>query len=156
MTEHQSRVLIKRFQTMQRWEQGMWMMLNTFVTLMAFFVKWRHLPYYYMVGPLIIILLIGPRLYKQYKKKQCQLLENNLIKLPADWDHQVSIFTRYAGWQFILYIAFILAYFMPGLWAYAVIGILYLGSLLLEWLVRRKQAEVAWYLESFQPHETIH
>lgn len=155
MTEHQSPVLIKRFQKMQRWEQGNWMLLNTFVTLMAYFAKRQDSPYY-LVGVLVLILFIGPKLYRQYKKKQRQLLENNLVKLPPDWDQRMSAFTHYAGWQFILYIIFILAYFLPRMWAYAAIATLYLSSLVLEWRVRRKQAEVAWYLEAYQPNENIH
>ncbi|MFH1207469.1 MAG: hypothetical protein V1668_02575 [Patescibacteria group bacterium] len=153
MAEHQSHLIIKRFQAMQRWEQGSWMALNTLITVMAYIAKRQDSPYY-MVGAIVLVLFVGPKLYRLYKKKQRQLLGNNSVKLPVDWDRRMSAFTHYAGWQFILYLAFVLAYFLPRAWAYATMAILYVVSLALEWRVRRKQAEVAWYLQAYQPHES--
>lgn len=153
MTEHQSHIVMKRFSRLQNWEDWNWRGLNLVFLIMVITARIYHYPAYYLWGLLVLILFAGPKLYRQYQKKRKALLENNLVKLPPDWDKRMSIFTRFAGWRFILLIFFCATYFLSGLWMYVILGLLYILSWLIERFAKREQDKVIQYIESYQPNE---
>jgi hypothetical protein len=154
MTDHQSHIVIRRFNRLQQWEEWNWRGINLVVLIVIVVKAIYHYPAWYLWLPLVCILLAGPKLYRQYQKKKHALLESNIVKLPPDWDQRISIFTRLAGWRFILLLFFGITNLLSGLWMYVILGLLYLCSWLIDWLAWRKQKEVTHYIESYQPHES--
>ncbi len=150
MSLRQANIFTKRFEKLQRWEQGNWMMLNFVFALVAFFSKIQHQPAMLWLLA-VLVLFLGPRMHKEFQKKQRITLESNIVNLPADWDKHLSIFTRLAGWNFFIVLGFGLTYLLPQLYAYVSIGLLYLVSWILQWKTIQKRREVRTYLSQFKP-----
>lgn len=147
MSQRQANIFIKRFEKLQRWEQGNWIVINLVFTCLSLYAKITHQPTILWILA-VLVLFTGPTIYREYQKKQRLLLQNNIVNLPADWDKRLSIFTRLAGWNLILVLCFGLTYFLPNLSAYIAIGVLYAASWWIGWKTSQKRKEVRNYLFS--------
>lgn len=145
MTERQTNIFIKRFAKLQRWEQASWLFLNLAFALLSVYAKMKSQPGI-LWALIILVLFLGPSIFKSYAKKQRLMLQNNLVNLPPGWDKRLSIFTHLAGWEFVLILGLGLSYLLPMPLAYSIIILLYLGSWAIEWLKNKKRRETLEFL----------